>query len=405
MAVLWTVVLLVVAGAAVWALRYARARNAQIWLPSSVRGDWAGRRERATRRRRRPVHVMFCVADHFEPAWGRPDLDVERRRVEHWVSAYPEIADRFRDSDGQPPRHTFFYPAEEYRPEHLESLAQLVRGGYGEVEVHLHHDDDTSDGLSDKLNTFTAQLQSHGLLGSRRADGRRAFAFVHGNWSLDNSRPDGRWCGVNDELRVLSECGCYADFTLPSAPSPTQTRRINSIYYAEDDPDHPKSHDDGTEVSVGGEPCGDLLLVQGPLRLHWPGGRFGLLPYIENGDCGACLPPSARRVRAWVETGICVAGRPEWVFVKVHTHGCQERSWPALFGEPARRMHRCLTEEFNDDDDFVLHYVTAREVCNIVKAAERGLEGDPERFRDLVIERPAAAEAEEPVTTERERVE
>ena len=44
------------------------------------------------------------------------------------------------------------------------------------------------------------------------------YAFIHGNWSLCNSRPDGRYCGVNNELDVLRETGCYADFTLPSAP-------------------------------------------------------------------------------------------------------------------------------------------------------------------------------------------
>ena len=76
----------------------------------------------------------------------------------------------------------------------------------------------------------------HGLLACDRRTGRPAYGFIHGNWALDNSRPDGRWCGVNNELDVLRETGCYADFTFPSAPSPTQPRKINSIYYAVDDP-------------------------------------------------------------------------------------------------------------------------------------------------------------------------
>ena len=29
-----------------------------------------------------------------------------------------------------------------------------------------------------------------------------------------------------------------------------------------------------------------------------------------------------------------VAGRPEWVFVKLHTHGAQEDAWDALLGRP-----------------------------------------------------------------------
>ena len=37
------------------------------------------------------------------------------------------------------------------------------------------------------------------------------FGFIHGNWCLDNSRADGRWCGLNNELILLRELGCYAD--------------------------------------------------------------------------------------------------------------------------------------------------------------------------------------------------
>lgn len=80
------------------------------------------------------------------------------------------------------------------------------------------------------------------------------YGFIHGNWALGNSRPDGRCCGVNNELNVLRETGCYADFTLPSFPSPTQTRKINSIYYAVNRPERPKAHDTGRDVGTGPPP-------------------------------------------------------------------------------------------------------------------------------------------------------
>ena len=204
---------------------------------------------------------------------------------------YPETFSRFKDADGRSPRHTFFYPAEQYNAEHLERLGELVRAGHGEVEVHLHHDRDTSAGLRGALLKFVEQLRSHGHLGAAQ-DGRPRFGFVHGNWALDNSLPDGRWCGVNDELRVLAECGCYADFTLPSAPSPAQTRRINSIYYAKGDPDRPRSHDDGVEVRSGGAPAGDLLIVQGPLVILRRSG--GILPRVENGNLDSRAPVRRR---------------------------------------------------------------------------------------------------------------
>ena len=60
-------------------------------------------------------------------------------KIETWQKRYPEISEKFKDSDGCHPKHTFFYPIEEYRRECMESLSSLCHKGYGEVEVHLHH--------------------------------------------------------------------------------------------------------------------------------------------------------------------------------------------------------------------------------------------------------------------------
>jgi len=131
-----------------------------------------------------------------------------------------------------------------------------------------------------------------------------AYAFIHGNWALDNSRPDGRWCGVNNELDILRETGCYADFTFPSAPSPTQTRKINSIYYAVDDPARPKSHDWGIDVGRGPAPVNGLLLIQGPLLLDWRRRKWGLLPGVENGCIQGNQIPTIRRLETWLRARV-----------------------------------------------------------------------------------------------------
>ena len=108
-----------------------------------------------------------------------------------------------------------------------------------------------------------------GRLLRRNATGELTYGFIHGNWALGNSRPDGRWCGVNDEISILRKTGCYADFTMPSAPDCTQTRTINSIYYATDDLERPKSHDTGIPARVGAAaPENALLMIQGPLALE-----------------------------------------------------------------------------------------------------------------------------------------
>ncbi len=391
MTLLWTTIGLGALVLLLWAVKGSRQRNVFIWLPAYIKGDWAGRRARMRHGTEGTVHIMFCIADHFEPGVGRPGAETQRERVAHWAGAYPELVEEFRDADGFPPRHTFFYPAEEYRPEHIERLRELVAADLGEVEIHLHHDNDTSGGFRQKLEEFVSGLRQHGLVGSDRLSGLPRFGFVHGNWALDNSRPDGRWCGVNDELTILSECGCFADFTLPSAPSPCQTRRINSIYYATDDPARPKSHDEGVEVEVHGERRGDLMLVQGPLTIRWPGGPFWILPRVENGDLQGHNMPTPGRLKSWIDTNICVAGRADWVFVKLHTHGCEEANRRALLGEPMRQFHRHLTGHYNDGVRYKLHYVTARELYNIVKAAEAGRAGNPGAYRDYAVLPPAAS--------------
>jgi hypothetical protein len=358
-----------------------RRKNMQIWL-----GSWLKQKRPKTNG---PVHVMFSFVDHFEPQWGRPTYEVEVERVRQWREGYKALAGRHRDADGVHPQHTFFYPEEEYRPEHLDQVADLCREGFGEIEVHLHHDNDTEAGLREKIERFVKVLHDrHGALPVDPATGRVVFGFIHGNWCLDNSRHDGRWCGVNNELEVLADLGCYADFTLPSAPSETQTRKVNSIYYATDDPLRPKSHDDGRDLARGKGVEGDLLIMQGPLALNWKNRRWGVLPRIENADVRASYPPTDDRVDLWVRQHIHVHGQPNWIFVKVHTHGTQDRDIAALLGQPAEDMFHRLETVYNDGRNYVLHYVNSREMFNIAKAAEAGMEGDPNGYRDYLLPKP-----------------
>jgi hypothetical protein len=337
-------------------------------------------------RRGQPLHLLLCIADHYEPCVDRASPAVAAGRVERWVTEYPRLFGELRDSDGRPPRHTFFIPQDEYVPEHVDGIVQLCRSGYAEVEVHLHHDHDSAEGLRHKLLSFKQTLaERHGLLARRRDTGAAAYAFIHGNWALDNSRPDGRWCGVNNELDVLCETGCYADFTLPSAPSPTQTRKINSIYYAVDDPGRPRSHDTGSDVGRGPRPEGSLMLIQGPLMLNWADRKWGLLPRIENGNLQASQPPDVRRLDRWLRARVQVPTRPDWFFVKLHTHGAKDSNLNALLGEPMRRFHEGLARRKAEDPNFHFHYVSAREMYNLVRAAEAGWTGSVEAARDYEL--------------------
>ncbi|MDP5130332.1 MAG: hypothetical protein NWQ54_05580 [Paraglaciecola sp.] len=362
----------------------AKQKNMLHWLPNYISQRFNHFTIAET------VHVLFCFVDHYEPQWKNKDnIDLERKRVDRWMSDYPAMASQFTDADGCHPKHSFFFPEEEYRHEHLAKLSDLCAKGYGEIEIHLHHDNDTAENLHKTLTNFAKTLHhEHGALPVNSETGQIQYAFIHGNWALDNSDPCGKWCGVNNELQVLRETGCYVDYTFPSAPHPTQPSTINAIYYANDEPTLPKSHDKGVAMQVGGQPSGDLLLINGPLMLNWKNRKFGLMPKIENSDIRTSNPPSKERVDLWVKANIHIEGRPEWRFIKIHTHGAQDADMDILLAEPAAEMHRYLTTKYNDGKKYQLHYVSAREMFNIAKAAEAGKTGNPNQYRDFVLAKP-----------------
>jgi hypothetical protein len=340
-----------------------------------------------------PRHLLFAMCDHYEPLWaGAPEAE-GRARVAAWRDGYPVMASGFRDADGRPPRHSWFFPGEEYRPEYLDDLAGLAKAGLGEVEVHMHHDGDTAETLRAKLERYLDIFAEHGHMsratGANGAGGAKyQWAFIHGNWCLANGRPDGRWCGVNEELPLLWDLGCYADFTFPSAPDPCQSDMVDLIYWPTGDLRRRRSYDSGEMARVGTAFDDRLLIVTGPLSLVRKG---GLGVRIENGALTGDDPPTPGRVDTWVDQGIHVAGRPDWVFVKVHTHGAVEKTADSLLGGDGRAMHEHLGRAYNDGARWKLHYVTAREMYNVARAAMDGKGGDPGLWRDYVVPPPPIA--------------
>lgn len=291
---------------------------------------------------------------------------------------------QFRDADGHGPQHSFFFPGEEYHPEYFDLLDELVRQSAGEIELHLHHDNDTEQGLRSKIETYLGVYGQRGHL-SRAGDGRYRYAFIHGNWALANGRPDGRHCGVSAELPLLFSTGCYADFTFPSCPDVTQPNHVNEIYWPMGDMRQSRCYESGRAARVGESFEDRLLLITGPLALSL--GSRGR-PRIEYSALQASDPPTSKRVRTWVRQSIHVRGRPEWIFVKVYTHGAPEKQAAALLGEHGYMLHQELTSRYNDGKHWILHYVTAREMYNIARAAMDGRSGNPNDFRDYMLTPP-----------------
>jgi hypothetical protein len=132
-----------------------------------------------------PRHLLFAFCDHWEPLWNDASEEAADTRVRAWAEGYPKLASEFRDAEGKSPRHSFFFPGEQYRPAWLDTLADFTRRGIGEVELHLHHANDTKETLrADLLGSLSLFAERPPL----RPDGRLRYAFIHGNWCLANAR-------------------------------------------------------------------------------------------------------------------------------------------------------------------------------------------------------------------------
>jgi hypothetical protein len=343
------------------------------WLPSHLTA--------LGRRHRRPTHILFCMVDHYEPGTAGVDTDTEKARVAELLAKYPPLADIHADSSGNRPKRTWFFPPHYHRHGSLRKVVSLCERGYGEIELHLHHGKtapDTPENLRHTIDLCLRDYAHFGIFGTEA--GRQRYAFIHGDWALNNSLPDGRYCGVNSELSILHETGCYADFTFPSCIQSNPTL-INHIYYANTDIHRPKAYATGRLARAGAGPRKGLLIIQGPVRPIWVNGRLTFGDGISN-----IRHPNGRVLDKWIRTSIHVSGKRDWIILKVHTHGAVDGE--AVLGDPMHEAFSHLERVYNDGSAYLLHYVTARELFNMIRAAEDGHGGDPSDYRDYLIAPP-----------------
>ena len=287
------------------------------WLPEATfarpRRSTAGRSPPGT-----PIDVMVLVSDHFEPARRHGDAAAVAS-VRSWCAGYEALAGQHRDADGRPPQHTWFYRYDYPNAGCVQALGESAFRGFGEVEFHLHHGHDTHETMAATLDAGLDWFNRFGAMLTAEAEPQRQFGYVAGNWALDNGAGDDALSGCDTEILALAEAGCYADFTFPGLGSPAQPRTTNRLYYAAED-GRPKSYDTGVGLAVGRPPSGDLMIFQGPTAIDWRRGR------IDDGGVENSSPPHPRRLGAWLKANVHVPGRPEWVFVKLHTHAKQNRA-------------------------------------------------------------------------------
>lgn len=337
------------------------------------------------------VHMIVCLADHFEPSSlegsfsGYAPAQIQRQRVENWCVQYPKSFQEFRDSEGRRFIHTYFYPAEQYDRGLMQQIAELCHAGWGELEIHLHHGliaPDTAENTRRQLVSFRDALAcDHGCLSYIDGDATPKYAFIHGNFALANCA-DGFGCGVDNEMQVLAETGCYVDMTFPTAAlHPAQISKINALYECTLPFEKRAPHRTGRDLCAGRSVSRLPFIVQGPWAFDFDRSARNGIGRIENSALTAVNPPSMRRWNLWKQAAITVAGRPDWLFVKLSTHGMYPGQTETMLGEPAQQFLKELLEGAAQRQE-VVHFVSAREMANIALAACDGREGNPGDYRD-----------------------
>jgi hypothetical protein len=248
----------------------------------------------------------------------------------------------------------------------------------------LHHGveaPDTKERTFRSLAEFRDALAVRGCLSRENNAGPPRYAFVHGNWALANS-DRGRFCGVDEEMQILADTGCYADFTLPS-PSNAQIGKINALYECALPLDQPAPHRRGIDLQSGRKPRTFPLIIQGPLMINFGRRKRGWpFPSIESGELSGINPPTLQRLRLWKEAAITVGGRPDWLFIKLYCHGMESRAESAMFGTSIQQFLRELVKGTENRNEYRLHFVTMREMVNVALAACDGRQGNPGDYRD-----------------------
>jgi len=98
-------------------------------------------------------------------------------------------------------------------------------------------------------------------------------------------------------------------------------------------------------------------------------------------------PVDESRISAWVRSNIHIQGCENWIIIKTHTHGAVEGK--AVLGDEMNFILGKLESKYSGGEKFYLHYITARELYNIIRAVEAGEPlTDPENYRNYLIQKP-----------------
>ena len=138
-------------------------------------------------------------------------------------------------------------------------------------------------------------------------------------------------------------------------------------------------------------------MVQGPLMVDFDRAARSGIAHLENAALTASRPPSLARLQLWKKAAIRVRHRPDWLFIKLHCHGMNPTDREAVLGSGMKQFIAELVQGAPDRSE-IIHFVTAREMVNMIWAACDGHEGNPGDYRDyrLKLARESSAQLVNP---------
>jgi hypothetical protein len=120
---------------------------------------------------------------------------------------------------------------------------------------------------------------------------------------------------------------------------------------------------------------------------------------VENGAITGANPLTLQRLQMWKQAAISVQGRPDWLFIKLHCHSMDTRQSDAVQGSSMQKFLRELVQGADERNE-ILHFVTAREMVNIIFAACDSRDGNPGAYRNYRLkQQPTTLATHHPDTT------
>jgi hypothetical protein len=139
---------------------------------------------------------------------------------------------------------------------------------------------------------------------------------------------------------------------------------VNTVYWATDDPERPKSHDRGIPLRTGDGVRGDLLIIPGPLAINWKERVRSVVPRLETGELAGYSRPSLHRAGLWLSHAPRIG---EDVFIKLYAHGAPEKNAAPMLGTDLDRTFACLNQVCAEKA-VDLHFVTAWQMFEAIDA-------------------------------------